>query len=128
MTETTPATSETATTGATPAAGFARACALADIPDSNKLGVVVDGVPIVVVRTHDEIHALHDECTHAQVALSEGEVDGAVIDCWLHGAEFDLRTGAALSLPATEPVAIYPVKIDGDAVLVNVHAPIEQES
>ena len=113
---------------------FSPACAIADIPETNRLGVVVDGVPVVVVRTHDEIFALHDECSHAQVALSEGDVDGAVIDCWLHGAEFDLRTGAALSLPATEPVAVYPVRIDGDAVLVNVNAPLnrgastEQES
>jgi len=108
--------------------GFARACTLVDIPATNKLAVVVDGVPLVVVRSQDEVHALYDECTHAQIALSEGDVSGGTLDCWLHGSEFDLRTGMPLSLPATEPVPVYPVKVDGDAVYVNVHAPVPQES
>jgi 3-phenylpropionate/trans-cinnamate dioxygenase ferredoxin component len=107
---------------------FVRACAVADIPDTGALAVTIGDVAIAVVRSNGEYYALADACTHAEVALSEGDVDGQVIDCWLHGAEFDLRTGKALSLPATEPVAVYPVKIDGDAVFVNVDNPIEQES
>ena len=109
-------------------AGFVRACALTDIPDTNALAVRVGDVAIAVVRSHDEIFAIHDVCSHAEVALSEGDVFDGVIDCWLHGSEFELKTGKPLSLPATEPVAVYPVKIDGDAVYVNVDNPIEQES
>jgi 3-phenylpropionate/trans-cinnamate dioxygenase ferredoxin subunit len=111
-------------------AGYLRACAVSDIPATGTLGVVVKDVALAVVRSNGEYYALADVCSHAEVALSEGEVDGngESIDCWLHGAEFELRTGKALSLPATEPVAVYPVKIDGDAVYVNVDNPIEQES
>ena len=50
--------------------------------------------------------------------LSEGEVDDSTVECWLHGSRFDLRTGKPTGLPATEPVPVYPVKIDGDDVLV----------
>jgi 3-phenylpropionate/trans-cinnamate dioxygenase ferredoxin subunit len=110
------------------ATGFVRACAISDIPDTNALAVRIGDVAVAVVRSQDEYYALADSCSHAEVALSEGDVDGGVIDCWLHGSEFDLRTGKPLSLPATEPVAVYPVKIDGDAVYVNVDNPIEQES
>ena len=108
--------------------GFVRACAVADIPDTNVLGVRVGELAVAIVRSGDEYFALHDVCSHAEVALSEGDVDGGAIDCWLHGSEFDLRTGKPLCLPATDPVAVYPVKIDGDAVYVSVDHPIEQES
>ena len=57
-------------------------------------------------------YAVHDKCSHADVSLSEGEVDGCTLECWLHGSRFDLRTGEPTGLPATEPVAVYPVKID----------------
>jgi 3-phenylpropionate/trans-cinnamate dioxygenase ferredoxin subunit len=78
-----------------------------DVP----VGVVVDGTPICLVRTQDEVYAVHDECTHAEVPLSEGEVEGRTIECWMHGSRFDLRTGEALNLPATEPVRTYPVRV-----------------
>ena len=62
-----------------------------------------------------EYRAAYDECSHAQIALSEGEVDGCTLECWLHGSRFDLRTGKPSGLPATEPIPVYPVEIhDGD--------------
>ncbi|WP_272944053.1 non-heme iron oxygenase ferredoxin subunit [Actinopolymorpha alba] len=100
------------------------ACQLADVPEVGAVGVVVDGVPVAVVRSDDEVHAIHDVCSHAEVALSEGEVDDGEIECWLHGSRFDLASGRPTGLPATEPVPVYPVKIDGDAVLVDVHHPL----
>ena len=108
--------------------GYERACAVSDIPDTNALAVRVGDLALAIVRSHDEYFAIHDVCSHAEVALSEGDVYDGVIDCWLHGSEFDLRTGKPLCLPATDPVAVYPVKVDGDAVYVNVDHPIEQES
>ena len=76
----------------------------------------IDGVEIAVVHTDDDqFYAVRDECSHAAVALSEGEVDGCTLECWLHGSRFDLRTGEPSGLPATEPVATFPVEIrDGD--------------
>lgn len=97
-------------------ATWRRACPLRDLDDDKPLGVVVDEVAVCLVRTGGHVYAVHDECTHASVPLSEGEVDEGTIECWLHGSRFDLATGAVLNLPATEPVATYPVRIVGDDV------------
>jgi 3-phenylpropionate/trans-cinnamate dioxygenase ferredoxin component len=92
-----------------------RACALSDLDDGKPFGVEVDDEPVVLVRQGDDVHALRDECSHATLNLSEGEVTKKGIECWLHGSCFDLRTGQPSSLPATEPVDVFPVEIrDGD--------------
>ncbi len=104
-----------------------RAAALADVPQGGSLAVEVDGVEVALVRTEDEVFAVRDECSHAAVPLSEGEVEGCEIECWLHGSMFDLRTGKPTNLPATEPVPIYPCKVDADAVYVDVHNPLNTD-
>jgi 3-phenylpropionate/trans-cinnamate dioxygenase ferredoxin subunit len=96
-----------------------RACALSDLDDKKPLAVEVGDVPVVLVRDGDTVHALRDECSHASLSLSEGEVTRKGIECWLHGSCFDLRTGQPSSPPATEPVDVYPVRIDGDDVFVD---------
>ncbi len=97
-------------------------CKLVDVPVPGALAVVVDGTPVAVVRDSEGgVHAVRDICSHADVALSEGEVDGCTLECWLHGSRFDLRTGAPTGLPATVPVAVYPVTTEGsgdDAVVL----------
>jgi len=100
-------------------------CKLLDIPASGALGVVVDGTPVAVVRDgNGHLHAIRDVCSHADVALSEGEVDGCTIECWLHGSRFDLLTGRPSGPPATTPVPVYAVKVEGEGddavVLVDV--------
>jgi 3-phenylpropionate/trans-cinnamate dioxygenase ferredoxin subunit len=85
--------------------------------------VTVDDVAVAVVRDGDDWYAVYDECSHAAIALSEGDVEGDQIECWLHGSRFDLRTGKPTGLPATDPVAIYPVKVEGEDVLVDVQSP-----
>ena len=65
-----------------------------------------DGKSICVARVGDEVFAIEDTCTHSEASLSEGEITGTKIECWLHGAEFDLRTGVALTLPAVAPVDV----------------------
>jgi len=79
-----------------------------------------EGKTICVTRVGQEVFAIDDTCSHAEASLTEGEVTDFKIECWLHGAEFDLRTGEVLTLPATQGVAIYPVIIDGDSVLVKI--------
>ncbi|MBP2330041.1 3-phenylpropionate/trans-cinnamate dioxygenase ferredoxin subunit [Kibdelosporangium banguiense] len=96
-----------------------RACALSDLDDKKPLAVEVGDVAVVLVREGDEVHALRDECSHASLSLSEGEVTRKGIECWLHGSCFDLRTGQPSSPPATEPVDVYAVRIDGDDVYVD---------
>jgi 3-phenylpropionate/trans-cinnamate dioxygenase ferredoxin subunit len=100
-------------------------CKLVDVPVPGALAVVVDAIPVAVVRDSDGgVHALRDVCSHADVALSEGEVDGCTLECWLHGSRFDVRTGQPSGPPATRPVPVYLVKVEGEGenavVLVDV--------
>jgi len=94
---------------------FERACALAELRDDEALGVTVGAYDVAIARDGDEVFALQDLCSHAAVALSEGEVEDCTVECWLHGSRFDLRTGKPTGLPATEPVTTFPVEVrDGD--------------
>jgi len=79
-----------------------------------------NGESICVARVGTEVFAIGDTCSHSDASLSEGDVTGFKIECWLHGAEFDLRTGQALTPPAVAPVKSYPVTIDGDSVTVEM--------
>ncbi len=97
---------------------FQRACAVSDVPAEGALRVMMAGRPVCVARSGGEVYAIYDVCSHAEVALSEGEVDDGTVECWLHGSRFDLRTGKPTGLPATRPVPVYPVRVDGDDVLV----------
>jgi 3-phenylpropionate/trans-cinnamate dioxygenase ferredoxin subunit len=99
---------------------YVKATTVDDVPDGGALRVTIGDVPIAIVRSDGEIYAIHDVCSHANVSLSEGEIEDQTIECWLHGSRFDLVTGRPTGLPATRPVPVYPVKIDGDDVLVSV--------
>jgi 3-phenylpropionate/trans-cinnamate dioxygenase ferredoxin subunit len=100
--------------------GFVKVCSLSELADDSALHVDVGDTPVCVVRSQGEVLALLDECSHAEVALSDGDVEAGTVECWLHGSRFDLRTGKPTGLPATEAVPIYPVRIDGDDVFVAV--------
>ena len=63
--------------------------------------------------------AIGDTCTHGDISLSDGFVEGDTLECWAHGSAFSLRTGRPLNLPAYEPVPVYEVTIDGDDVLID---------
>ncbi|GAB2571292.1 non-heme iron oxygenase ferredoxin subunit [Microlunatus antarcticus] len=102
--------------------GLVRACAVADVAPGSALAVEIDGTEVAIVRTGDRYYAIADECSHASVPLSEGDVDGCTIECYLHGSPFDLRTGQPLGLPATEPVPVFRCRVDGDDVLVDLAA------
>ncbi len=87
-----------------------------DVAKGTSISTEIDGIEIAVVHADDDnFYAVRDECSHAAIALSEGEVDGCTLECWLHGSRFDLKTGVPTGLPATEPVTVYPVEVrDGD--------------
>ena len=99
-----------------------RACALSDVPDEGAVRVELAGRPVCIARSGGEVFALSDVCSHADVALSEGDVEDGHIECWLHGSMFDLRTGKPTGLPATRPVPTYPVTVEGDDVLVQMES------
>ncbi len=82
------------------------------------VAIEVDGVAVCLTRVGDEVFAVEDTCTHSEASLSEGEVSGTKIECWLHGAEFDLRTGEALTPPATSALKTFKVEVNGNQVVV----------
>ncbi|GAA3822986.1 non-heme iron oxygenase ferredoxin subunit [Cellulomonas soli] len=105
------------------------ACYASDVPVAGTLRVELEAeagtVEVALVRDEDgELHAISDICSHGAVSLSDGEVEGCTVECWLHGSRFDLRTGKPLSPPAVRPVPVYPVTVDGERVLVDVDAPL----
>jgi 3-phenylpropionate/trans-cinnamate dioxygenase ferredoxin subunit len=100
---------------------FVRVCSVDDLPEVGAVAADINGTLVAIVRdSAGDIHAVDDTCSHANVSLSEGEVEDCSIECWLHGSRFDLRTGKPTGLPAITPIAVYPVKIDGGDVFVSV--------
>ena len=97
-----------------------RACAVTEVGDDSAIHVEVNGLPICVAKSEGEFYAIYDVCSHADVPLSQGDVEEATVECWLHGSRFDLRTGKPTGLPATEPVATFPVDVRGTDVYVDV--------
>ena len=103
---------------------FAKACTLSDLESGKPFAATVGEVDVALVRDGEDLYAVQDECSHAAIPLSEGDVEGCLIECWLHGSTFDLRTGKPTTLPAFEPVPVYPVQVDGEDVLVDVESPL----
>src|SRR5260370_38654834 len=94
-------------------ATFVRACALSDLPDEGVIGVDINGVPVAIVRAQGQVFALRDVCSHAEVALSEGEVYDYTIELCLPGSCFDLRTRNPTGPPS--PATVPPSQTKPDA-------------
>ena len=103
---------------------FLRACSVTDVPPESAIPVEIGGTELAIVHSDGQFYAIADECSHAAVPLSEGDVGHGEIECYFHGSRFDLRTGQPTGLPATEPVAIYRCYAEGDDVMVDVSAPV----
>ena len=93
---------------------------LDEIPDGGMKQVAVKGEPVGLYRVGEEVYAIGDYCTHEQTYLTDGdfEPEDFEVECPLHGSCFDVRDGSVCILPATKPVVTYPVKMEGDKVLV----------
>lgn len=99
---------------------FVRACAVSDLPDKGAISIDINGHPVAIVRTHGEVFALDNVCSHADECLADGEVEGYLIECPVHGSRFDVRTGKVRRFPARKPVRVYQVRLDGQEVLVGL--------
>jgi len=96
--------------------GYETVCALTDLAECQPRSVVIGGKPVAVVRIGDDVFAVSDICSHAEIPLSEGTVEPAgKISCWLHGSRFDLRTGEPEELPAWEPIDVYSTALIDEA-------------
>jgi len=99
-----------------------RVCSVNDVAPDSALRVLIGRQPVAIVRIGDDFYAIGDTCSHANVSLSEGEVDPGErdLECWKHGSRFSLETGEPDCLPATKPVPVYTVKVDGDDVYLEI--------
>lgn len=92
-----------------------------EIPDGNVLRVLVRRQPIAIFNCGGTYYAIGDTCSHAEASLAGGQVlGGCRVACPLHGAQFDIKTGEALTFPAVTPVATYKVTVDGTAIMLEV--------
>jgi 3-phenylpropionate/trans-cinnamate dioxygenase ferredoxin subunit len=94
---------------------------LAELAPGTATRIEVDGRPIAIIRIGDDVYAIGDICSHANVSLSEGEVivEDREIECWKHGSTFSLETGEPQTLPATQAVPVYEAHVeDGEIVVV----------
>jgi len=100
--------------------GWVRAAARADLAEGEVLGVKVAGHSIALYDVDGRIFATDNICTHAYARLSDGWLDGGLIECPLHAARFDVQTGKVLDPPATEDLKTYPVRIVDDVIQVKL--------
>jgi 3-phenylpropionate/trans-cinnamate dioxygenase ferredoxin subunit len=101
--------------------GFATGLAAADVAPGTVVTVTVQGIPLCVGQTDDgRWGAIDDVCTHDEGDLGDGELDGTAVECPRHGGRFDLFTGRVLALPPVVPVRAYPVRVEGDEVVVEL--------
>lgn len=93
-----------------------------DVTPDQALRVVVEGTPIAIFDVHGELYAIDDTCTHEEFSLADGEMaDDYTVECALHGAQFDIRSGKALCLPATLPVETYQVWVEDGEIKLEFH-------
>lgn len=101
---------------------FVRVASLGELPEGSVLGVEAEGKAVCLARCDGEVYAFADNCSHRDFPLSNGELDTdeCTVTCEWHGAMFDVRTGEALCLPATRPVKVYPARVEGGDIYVDV--------
>ena len=98
--------------------GWTRVASVKDVPAGEPVGVMVGNEPVVLASVDGELLAASDVCTHEYVLMHDGWLEGELIECPQHGSQFDLRTGKPCALPATQPLPLYEVRVEGDDVYV----------
>jgi 3-phenylpropionate/trans-cinnamate dioxygenase ferredoxin subunit len=98
----------------------AKVCELSELTVNQAKRVVVGGVPMaLVLDSAGDVHAIGDTCTHGDISLAEGFVEGETLECWAHGSQFSLITGKPLTLPAYEPVPVFAVEIADGTIFID---------
>lgn len=100
-------------------ADWIKVATLEDCPPGSLRPVMAGSDPVVLANVDGEVYAVLDRCSHEDLPLSDGEMEGTVLVCQYHGARFDLTTGAARGLPAVRPVRTYPVEIREDGIYIH---------
>jgi 3-phenylpropionate/trans-cinnamate dioxygenase ferredoxin subunit len=101
-------------------AEFIKVAKKSEITDGEMKAFNVGGRQITIANTDDEYLAFDDTCTHAGCSLAGSFLDDKVVTCYCHGAQFDIKTGQVLAPPASSPIDVYKVKVEGEDILVEV--------
>jgi nitrite reductase/ring-hydroxylating ferredoxin subunit len=99
---------------------FVKVAELEDLDEGELMGVEVDGEPICLAKVDGVVYACTDNCTHISGPLNEGDLDGEVLTCPWHGAQFNVRTGKVLRGPARQDILTYPVRVEGESILISL--------
>ena len=91
-----------------------------ELPSGERLFVEIDDTPIVIFNIADSLYAIKDQCSHEDLEIGDGNLDGLHLSCPHHGAHFDLRTGKALTLPAVEDVPVYPIRMRNGMIEIGI--------
>jgi len=102
---------------------FVKVATRNEIPPGGRKSLVFDGRAVLLLRIGDDFYAVEDVCSHDGQALTDGTLEGFAIECPRHGAQFDVRNGSALCMPAVEPIAAFDVRLQGDDVLLAAQSP-----
>lgn len=100
---------------------FEQIATVDEVPIGSRKSVLIDETPALLLHIDSDFYAIEDVCTHDGQPLTKGPLDGCEITCPRHGARFDVRTGKALCMPATEPVQTFEIQIRGNAVFARPH-------
>ena len=99
---------------------YVPALPLAELPPGQMRCVEIAGLPVLLAHVRDQVHAVHNICTHAYARMDEGRLRGHRLICPLHGASFDIRDGTVLGAPASAPLQSYPVRVVDGHIEVRV--------
>jgi 3-phenylpropionate/trans-cinnamate dioxygenase ferredoxin component len=99
---------------------FVKVAELGDLDEGELMAVEVDGEPICLAKVNGAVYACTDNCTHISGPLNEGDLDGEVLTCPWHGAQFNIRTGKVLRGPARQDILTYPVRVEGESILISL--------
>ncbi len=99
---------------------FHTAAKTSQIDEDEAMQVIVEGKEVAIINLGGEYYAMDDICSHAYASMADGYIEGDCIECPLHGAQFNIKTGKAETPPATVDLATYEVKIDGDDILIGL--------
>ena len=101
-------------------ADFIKVAALDDVGEGEMYPIEVDGEPVCLTRVEGTIYAFTDNCTHISGPLNEGDLEGCVVTCPWHGAQFDVRNGKVVRGPARQDLYTYPVKVEDNAIFISL--------
>lgn len=99
---------------------FIKVAQVDDLEDGELMAIEVDGEPVCLAKVDGEVYAFTDDCTHIGGPLNEGELDGDVLTCPWHGAQFNVRTGKVLRGPARQDIQTYAVRVDNQDIFVSI--------